>query len=157
MSVAVSSVVKRFGSRDGAAAVADVSFEAASLVGCGVLTGVGAVLQRARVPEGVPAEDAAYGTVAAIALHGVRLAGLGLGDVAAVVGLGLVGQLAVELLVASGCVVVGVDPDPTRVDSPPGPILIIRQGLFFRVSPSFDPNTPAVNRAVAACGQRSVR
>lgn len=45
-------------------------------------------------------------------------------------------------------------PDPTRVDSPPGPILIIGQGLFFRVSPNFDPNIPAVNRAVAACGQR---
>jgi hypothetical protein len=45
-------------------------------------------------------------------------------------------------------------PDPTRVDSPPGPILIIGNGLFFRVSPNFDPNTPAVKRAVAACGQR---
>jgi hypothetical protein len=45
-------------------------------------------------------------------------------------------------------------PDPTRVDSPPGPILIIGNGLFFRVSPNFDPNTPAVNRAVAAGGQR---
>ena len=52
----------------------------------------------ARVPEGVPAEDAAYATVAAIALHGVRLTEAGLGDVAAVIGLGLVGQLAVELL-----------------------------------------------------------
>jgi hypothetical protein len=45
-------------------------------------------------------------------------------------------------------------PDPTRVDSPPGPILIVGSGLFFRVSPSFDPNTPEVKRAVAACGQR---
>jgi hypothetical protein len=45
-------------------------------------------------------------------------------------------------------------PDPTRVDSPPGPILIIANGLFFRVSPNFDPNTPAVHRAIAACGQR---
>lgn len=43
-------------------------------------------------------------------------------------------------------------PDPTRADSPPGPILIIGPGLFFRVSPSFDPNTPAVERSVAACG-----
>jgi hypothetical protein len=45
-------------------------------------------------------------------------------------------------------------PDPTRADSPPGPILIIGPGLFFRVSPNFDPNTPAVKRAVAACGQQ---
>jgi polar amino acid transport system substrate-binding protein len=68
----------------------------------------------ARVPEGVAAEDAAYATVAAIALHGARLANLGLGDVAAVVGLGLVGQLAVELLAAAGCVVLGCDPDEGR-------------------------------------------
>jgi hypothetical protein len=45
-------------------------------------------------------------------------------------------------------------PDPTRVDSPPGPILIIGNGLFFRVSPNFDPTTPAVKRAIAACGER---
>ena len=44
-------------------------------------------------------------------------------------------------------------PDPTRIDSPPGPILIIGNGLFFRVRSSFDPNAPAVHRAVAACGQ----
>ncbi|MHB8658452.1 MAG: bi-domain-containing oxidoreductase [Solirubrobacteraceae bacterium] len=69
----------------------------------------------ARVPGGVAAEDAAYSTVASIALHGVRLAGLQLGDVAAVVGLGLVGQLTVELLTAAGCVVVGCDPDERRV------------------------------------------
>jgi hypothetical protein len=43
-------------------------------------------------------------------------------------------------------------PDPTRSDSPPGPILIVGHGMFFRVRPNFDPNTPAVNRAVAACG-----
>ncbi len=45
-------------------------------------------------------------------------------------------------------------PDPTRSDAPPGPIFIAGPGLFFRVSPTFDPNTPAVNRAVAACRRR---
>jgi hypothetical protein len=45
-------------------------------------------------------------------------------------------------------------PDPTRFDSPPGPILIIGPGLFFRVSPTFDPNTSAVSRAVAVCEVR---
>jgi predicted dehydrogenase/threonine dehydrogenase-like Zn-dependent dehydrogenase len=69
----------------------------------------------ARVPEGVAPEDAAYATVAAIALHGLRLAGLGLGDVVAVVGLGLVGQLAADLAAAAGCVVLGCDPDEGRV------------------------------------------
>lgn len=70
----------------------------------------------ARVPNGVAPEDAAYATVASIALHGVRLAELGLGDVAVVVGLGLVGQLALELLSAAGCVVLGLDPQRARVD-----------------------------------------
>lgn len=69
----------------------------------------------ARVPEGVASEDAAYATVAAIALHGVRLSGAVLGDVVAVVGLGLVGQLAAELALAAGCVVLGTDPDERRV------------------------------------------
>lgn len=69
----------------------------------------------ARVPEGVSAEDASYGTVASIALHGVRLSGVGLGDVAAVIGLGLVGQLTLELLAAAGCVAVGLDPNEQRV------------------------------------------
>jgi predicted dehydrogenase/threonine dehydrogenase-like Zn-dependent dehydrogenase len=68
----------------------------------------------ARVPDGVAPEDAAYTTVAAIALHGVRLAGVGLGDVVAVVGLGLVGQLTLQLLRAGGSVALGIDPDPSR-------------------------------------------
>ena len=43
-------------------------------------------------------------------------------------------------------------PDPTRFDAPPGPILIIGPGLYFRVSQSFNPDAPAVHRVVAACG-----
>ena len=70
----------------------------------------------ARVPDGVAAEDAAYATVGAIALHGVRLCELQLGDVVAVVGLGLVGQLTVELVAAAGGVPLGVDPIPERAE-----------------------------------------
>jgi predicted dehydrogenase/threonine dehydrogenase-like Zn-dependent dehydrogenase len=69
----------------------------------------------ARVPENVTPEDAAYATLAAIALHGVRLCSLQLGEVAVVVGLGLVGQLTLELVAASGCTAIGVDPSPARV------------------------------------------
>ncbi len=43
-------------------------------------------------------------------------------------------------------------PDPTRFDSPPGPVLIVGRGLYFRVRVQFDPNTPAANRAMAICG-----
>ena len=44
-------------------------------------------------------------------------------------------------------------PDPTRVDSPPGPIFIVGPGLFFRVSAAFDPESPPTRRAVAACAR----
>jgi predicted dehydrogenase len=68
----------------------------------------------ARVPEGVPLRDAAYATVGAIALQGLRLARPTLGEIAAVVGLGLIGQLAVQCLRANGCRVLGLDPNPER-------------------------------------------
>jgi predicted dehydrogenase len=68
----------------------------------------------AGVPPGVSAEQAAFATVGSVALHGVRLTRGGLGDAVAVVGLGLIGQLAVQLLRAAGCRVFGIDPDPVR-------------------------------------------
>lgn len=67
-----------------------------------------------RVPNGVDPRHAAFGTVGSIAMQGVRRGEPQLGDLALVIGLGLVGQLVVQLLVASGARVVGVDPDPTR-------------------------------------------
>jgi polar amino acid transport system substrate-binding protein len=69
----------------------------------------------ARIPDGVADEDAAFVTLGAIALHGVRQASPTLGEVFAVIGLGLIGQLAVQLLRASGCAVLGVDLDPVKV------------------------------------------
>ena len=68
----------------------------------------------ARVPDGVSLRDAAYATVGAIALQGLRLARPTLGEIAAVVGLGLIGQLAVQCLRANGCRVLGLDPNPER-------------------------------------------
>ncbi|HEX2132748.1 MAG TPA: bi-domain-containing oxidoreductase [Actinophytocola sp.] len=68
----------------------------------------------ARVPSGVDPRHAAFGTVGSIAMQGVRRGEPQLGDVALVIGLGLIGQLVVRLLVASGVRVVGVDPDPGR-------------------------------------------
>jgi predicted dehydrogenase/threonine dehydrogenase-like Zn-dependent dehydrogenase len=61
------------------------------------------------VPDGVAAEHAAFATVGAIAMQGVRRAEVALGETACVIGLGLIGQLAVRLLVASGVNVVGLD------------------------------------------------
>jgi predicted dehydrogenase len=64
------------------------------------------------VPEAVAAEDAAFTTIAAIGLHGLRLAGTGPGAKVVVIGLGLIGQLTARLAAAAGCDVAGIDPSP---------------------------------------------
>ncbi len=68
-----------------------------------------------RLPEQLDFEAGAFGTVGAIALQGVRLAEPTLGDSVVVIGLGLVGQLTVQLLIANGCRVFGVDIDEARI------------------------------------------
>jgi len=70
----------------------------------------------AKIPPGVSFEQAAYTSIAAIALQGVRLAKACLGERVLVIGLGLVGQICVALLKAQGCRVFGVDLDPRRLD-----------------------------------------
>jgi len=72
----------------------------------------------ARIPSGsgVSFEHAAATTVGAVALHGVRTAEVKLGDVVGVIGLGLLGQLTVQILKAAGCRVVGMDIDRERVE-----------------------------------------
>jgi polar amino acid transport system substrate-binding protein len=70
----------------------------------------------ARVPEEVSLETACYSTVAAIALQGVRQAEPRLGETVAVIGLGLVGQLTVQLLKSGGCQVLGMDIDPSACE-----------------------------------------
>lgn len=69
----------------------------------------------APVPAGVDLRDACCATVGAIAMNGVRQAGVTLGDSVLVVGLGLVGLLGVQILRAAGCRVIGVDLDPQKV------------------------------------------
>jgi predicted dehydrogenase/threonine dehydrogenase-like Zn-dependent dehydrogenase len=66
------------------------------------------------LPEAVAFEAGAFGTLGAIALQGVRLAEPTLGESVVVIGLGLVGQLTVQLLKANGCRVFGLDLDPAR-------------------------------------------
>jgi predicted dehydrogenase/threonine dehydrogenase-like Zn-dependent dehydrogenase len=69
-----------------------------------------------KVPSEVSSESAAYTTLGAIALQGVRLTNARLGEIVAVIGLGLLGQLTVQILRAAGCRVVGFDPRQDRVD-----------------------------------------
>ncbi len=70
----------------------------------------------APLPERVDFEAGAFATLGAIALHGFRLAQLQVGERVAVIGLGLLGQLASSIANAAGCQVFGTDPDPARVD-----------------------------------------
>jgi 2-desacetyl-2-hydroxyethyl bacteriochlorophyllide A dehydrogenase len=67
-----------------------------------------------KIPDSVPYQEACYATLCAIALHGVRNADISLGSRVLVVGLGLVGQLAVQLAAAAGARVAATDPNPTR-------------------------------------------
>lgn len=69
-----------------------------------------------RIPDGVSDDGAAFVAIASIAMHGLRLAELSLGESVFVLGLGLVGQIAVQLARASGATVIGFDPDPAKVE-----------------------------------------
>src|SRR5260370_40297360 len=72
----------------------------------------------ARIPADseVSFDHGAATTVGAVALHGVRTADVKLGDIVGVIGLGVLGQLTVQILKAAGCRVVGTDIDRGRVD-----------------------------------------
>jgi predicted dehydrogenase/threonine dehydrogenase-like Zn-dependent dehydrogenase len=94
------------------------------------------------VPDGVGAEHAAFATVGAIAMQGVRQAETQLGEVACVIGLGLVGQLVVRLLIAGGVRVVGMDVVDDRCR------LAEKAGAVFCAPPT-DEGLDAVERALA--------
>ncbi len=69
----------------------------------------------AHLPKGVNFESGAFTTIGAIALNGIRLANPQVGEISAVIGLGLLGLLASQILKASGCEVVGMDINPDRL------------------------------------------
>ena len=69
-----------------------------------------------KVPRGVSLDVAATTTVGSIAMQGVRRADPRLGEVTCVIGLGLIGMMAVQIVAAAGARVVGIDIDPGRVE-----------------------------------------
>lgn len=69
----------------------------------------------ARVPDKISDEEAAFTVLAAVGLQGIRLAEPTLGENVVLMGLGLVGLLTVQMLVANGCRVLGFDLDPGKV------------------------------------------
>jgi predicted dehydrogenase/threonine dehydrogenase-like Zn-dependent dehydrogenase len=84
----------------------------------------------AAVPDGVTLRDAAFTTLGAIAMQGVRRAEASLGERVVVVGLGLLGLLTVQILRAAGCVVAGVEPDAERRD------LAVKLGAKLAIAPA---------------------
>ncbi len=69
-----------------------------------------------KVPEGCELRDASSVAVGAVALQGIRRCAPDFGEVVAVIGLGLIGLLTVQLLKAAGCRVIGFDVDEERVE-----------------------------------------
>jgi len=89
-----------------------------------------------KIPDGVEFEDASYVALGAIALQGVRQAEPNLGEVVAVIGLGLLGQLTVQMLVANGCIVIGADFDERKLE-------LARQWSVTAVTPDALPEAVA--------------
>jgi predicted dehydrogenase/threonine dehydrogenase-like Zn-dependent dehydrogenase len=87
-----------------------------------------------RLPEQVSFEAASFSTLGAIALQGVRLTEPTLGESIVVIGLGLIGQLAVQLLKANGCRVFGIDLDAGKIE------LAQRSGADAGCAPDHDAN-----------------
>jgi predicted dehydrogenase/threonine dehydrogenase-like Zn-dependent dehydrogenase len=70
-----------------------------------------------KIPDNVSFEDASYTTVGSIAMQGIRQANPTLGETVVVIGLGLLGQLTVQMLKANGCYVIGIDLDEKSVEA----------------------------------------
>ena len=94
----------------------------------------------ARIPDGISYEEAAFTTVSSIALQSLRLADVRLGERIAVVGLGLVGQITVQLLKVAGCRVLGIDIDP----------FMIKKALENRADIAINNSSDDVSAAVAS-------
>jgi predicted dehydrogenase/threonine dehydrogenase-like Zn-dependent dehydrogenase len=70
----------------------------------------------ANIPDNVTDEEAAFTVIGSIGLQGIRLLNPQLGETIVVIGLGLIGLVAAELLKANGCRVIGIDFDQQKVD-----------------------------------------
>jgi predicted dehydrogenase/threonine dehydrogenase-like Zn-dependent dehydrogenase len=99
----------------------------------------------AAVPKNLSLDRAAFATLGAIAIQGIRVGDPTLGEVVAVIGLGLIGQLTVQLLLANGCRVYGIDLDPKRVAE------AIDQGMDWGAAPG-DDHGPRLHQATGGHG-----
>jgi len=67
------------------------------------------------IPDGVDDRSACFVTVGGICMQGVRRSGAEIGDVVAVIGQGLIGQVTSQILLAAGANVIGIDVNPAKL------------------------------------------
>lgn len=70
----------------------------------------------AHIPDGVSDEEAAFTVIGSIGLQGIRLLNPTLGETIVVIGMGLIGLITAQLLIANGCKVIGVDIDDEKLN-----------------------------------------
>src|SRR5438270_3004246 len=99
-----------------------------------------------KIPAGLPTDSASTVTLGAIALQGVRRANPTLGEVVAVVGLGMLGQLTAQLLKVNGCRVIGIDIDPKRVR------VATANGMDFGIHPGTEDSVDRVYKLTDGFG-----
>ena len=103
-----------------------------------------------KVPDNLPLDFASTVTPGSIAMQGVRRADPRLGESAAVIGLGILGQLVSQILKANGCKVAGIDLDQRRVDA------ALSLGMDRGLNPSRDEVVDEVIRFSGGYGVDSV-
>lgn len=96
-----------------------------------------------KLPDGVDFKQGSTTTIGSIALQGLRRMDLRLGEYVVVFGLGVIGQLSVQMAKASGCIVIGVDLDEARL------LLAKEHGADYIVSGQDD---QLVDKIVSICG-----
>ena len=102
------------------------------------------------IPAGVSYRDAAPVTLGSIALQGVRRAETTLGETFVVIGLGVIGQIAVQLLKASGCRVIVSDLDQGRID------MALAHGADLAIAPDGGADLEQVRRLTGGFGADGV-
>jgi len=103
-----------------------------------------------KLPEAVPFDLASTVTLGAIAMQGVRRAEPEIGHIVAVVGLGILGQMAVQMLKVGGCRVVGIDLDASRIERAKG------LGMDAGINPAATDAVRVVTRFAGGYGVDSV-
>ncbi|PKR52890.1 bi-domain-containing oxidoreductase [Thalassospira marina] len=126
------------------------------------------------IPDNVSDENGVFTTLACIALHAIRQGEIGIGMTVAVVGCGLIGQLAIQLAIAAGARVIAIDPQKSRLATakesgaigcfenaaniPPGQLREITHGAGFDavLLCASDQNGALINAAAPLCRDRGI-